>query len=566
MDVLRFLKANCKDCYKCVRACPVKAIVVRDHHAEVVASDCVLCGKCVLACPQFAAQSRHDTKRARQMLAESTPVYAILDPSFAVHYRTNGFEPMRTIMKKAGFEDCFEAAEGAAAVHERYCEIVSQKEGGVVISSACPSVVRLVERYHPLLLENLAPVVSPMQAAAKFVRARYGENVAIMAIGPCLAAKSESENVDGQIDCTITFDELNSLLISKKQPIDLNDVACDEMPRLSRLFAIDGGVLQSIKRENRCSYLSADGVENCVHALREIEAGRLHDCFVDLRACEGGCSGGPKICSESRNSMEGRLRINAAALSLGRPAPDYENMPAADLSREFINTYAETRVPSQKEMDAILHKLGKYSAADELNCGACGYPTCREKATAIFLGKADISMCLPYMKKRAESLADKIISASPNAILSVDNELFVRFINRAALELFELSCDAEIIGKPVSQVMEEFEFVTAFASGKPIHNAKARLNNHKDVEQVFIYDSENAIAICIMKDITAAERARTMLTKTKKEAVEITDQIIEKQMRIVHQIASLLGETAAETKVALSRLKSTVDMEEESAQ
>lgn len=562
MDVIRFQKANCKDCYKCIRACPVKAIVMHDHHAEVLPNDCVLCGKCVLACPQYAAQSRADLPRAREILAGALPVYAIVDPSFAVQYRANGFEPMRQIIRKLGFADAFEAAEGAAYVHRDYSKIVNERPGQVVISSACPSVVRLVERYFPLLLENLAPTVSPMQAQAKILHKKFGADCSIIAIGPCLAAKSEWDHGADLIDCTITFNELNAMIVAAKQPLDLDAIACKQSPKLSRLFALDGGILLSMERENSCSYLSAAGMENCMHALREIEAGRLHDCFMDLRACEGGCSGGPKISAETRDSMEGRLRINAAALSLGRPAPDYECLQEIDVSRKFASTYKETKKPNAEQMQEILYRLGKHSAADELNCGACGYKTCREKAEAIFLGKADVSMCLPYMKKRAESLSDKIISASPNAIISVDNALTVRFINRAALAMFDLSAQDEIIGKPVSGVMDEFEFVSAFSAGRHTTRTKAYLKNDKVVEQVFVYDKENAIAICIMQDVTEHDHARALLQTTKKEAIEITDKIIEKQMRTVHEIASLLGETAAETQVALTRLKTTVAMEE----
>lgn len=221
-------------------------------------------------------------------------------------------------------------------------------------------------------------------------------------------------------------------------------------------------------------------------------------------------------------------------------------------------------MPTEKEIEAILRKLGKNSPADELNCGTCGYSTCREKAVAIYQGKADITMCLPYMKKRAESLSDKIIYNSPNAIITVDHTLQVQLANKAMLELLGISAEEEVVGHKIADLMDDFEFITAFSSGEHTKFRKAYLEKYdKYVEQVFTCDESNNMVICLMKDITQAEKSRQSLQKTKSEAVEITDQIIAKQMRIVHEIASLLGETAAETKVALTRLKNTVAAEEE---
>jgi len=221
-------------------------------------------------------------------------------------------------------------------------------------------------------------------------------------------------------------------------------------------------------------------------------------------------------------------------------------------------------MPTEEEIQDILRKLGKNSPADELNCGTCGYSTCRQKAIAIFQGKADITMCLPYMKKRAESLSDKIISNSPNASLAVDSALRIKLANRALADILGLPEDTVFTGRQVSDLMDDFEFITAFSSGEHTKARKTYLEQYdKYVEQVFISDESNNLVICLMKDITQAEKTRLSLQKTKSEAIEITDQIIAKQMRIVHEIASLLGETAAETKVALTQLKNTVAMEEE---
>lgn len=349
--------------------------------------------------------------------------------------------------------------------------------------------------------------------------------------------------------------------MSNKLPVDLHGAVCSPEPRRrSRSFPLPGGVIGCMDHDAAFSYLSVDGLENCIATLKEIQTGRLHNCFIELRSCTGSCAGGPKMSADARNRLEGRIRIAHTADT----TEDFDPQPTLRLEKVFHSRYVEAKMPTEKEIEAILRKLGKNSPADELNCGTCGYSTCREKAVAIYQGKADITMCLPYMKKRAESLSDKIIYNSPNAIITVDHTLQVQLANKAMLELLGISAEEEVVGHKIADLMDDFEFITAFSSGEHTKFRKAYLEKYdKYVEQVFTCDESNNMVICLMKDITQAEKSRQSLQKTKSEAVEITDQIIAKQMRIVHEIASLLGETAAETKVALTRLKNTVAAEEE---
>lgn len=561
MDVLRFQKANCKDCYKCIRRCAVKAIAMRDHHTEVIDEDCVLCGRCVLACPQYANQARWDIQPVRQLLQSKKPVYAMVAPSFSFQYGPDEFGPLRRQLMTLGFADAFESAEGACLVKTQYENLVAQGDRDVILSSCCPSVVLLIERHFPSLVPLLAPVLSPMQAEAKLLRRRFGPDAAIVYIGSCIAAKNECDQTPGLTDYALTYDELNALFVSNKLPVDLHGAQCSPEPRRrSRSFPLPGGVIGCMNKQEDYSYLSVDGLENCIAALNEIKAGRLHHCFIELRSCTGSCAGGPKMSADARNRLEGRIRIAHTADTL----EDFPPQPTLPLERTFQPRYTQAKMPTEEEIQDILRKLGKNSPADELNCGTCGYSTCREKAIAIFQGKADITMCLPYMKKRAESLSDKIISNSPNAILAVDSALRIKLANRALTDILGLPEDTVFTGRQVSDLMDDFEFITAFSSGEHTKARKTYLEQYdKYVEQVFISDESNNLVICLMKDITQAEKTRLSLQKTKSEAIEITDQIIAKQMRIVHEIASLLGETAAETKVALTQLKNTVAMEEE---
>ena len=561
MDVLRYQKANCKDCYKCIRRCAVKAIAVRDHHTEVIDEDCVLCGRCVLTCPQYANQARWDIQPVRRLLQSERPVYAMVAPSFSFQDGPDAFGPLRCQLMALGFTDAFESAEGACLVKNQYQNLVAKRWGDVILTSCCPSVVLLVERHFPSLTPLLAPVLSPMQAEAKLLRRRFGPEAAVVYIGSCIAAKNECDQTPGLTDYALTYDELNALFVSNKLPVDLHGAVCAPEPRRrSRSFPLPGGVIGCMDQDPEYSYLAVDGLENCIAALNEIKTGRLHNCFIELRSCTGSCAGGPKMSADARNRLEGRVRIANTA----NGGEDFEPQPTLRLDRTFHpRSRAEAKLPTEQEIDEILRRLGKNSPADQLNCGTCGYPTCRDKAVAIYQGKADVTMCLPYMKKRAESLSDKIISNSPTAILAVDSALRVRMANRALRNILGIQEDVSLSGLLVSELMDDFEFITAFSAPAGTKVRKAYLEQYdKYVEQIFAVDEGSNMAICMMKDITAEEKARRSRHKTRQEAVDIADQIIAKQMRIVHEIASLLGETAAETKVALTRLKSTVAMDE----
>ena len=219
-------------------------------------------------------------------------------------------------------------------------------------------------------------------------------------------------------------------------------------------------------------------------------------------------------------------------------------------------------MPSEKQISAILRKMGKNSEADELNCGMCGYSTCREKAIAVYFKKADISMCLPFMKERAESFSDKILNITPNAIIAVDMDLKVQQINNSACEIFGILNQSDILNQPVSRILDEFEFVDMITSGKTKETKRSYLAEYNIyLEQVFLFDRNAGIIICIMKNITKEKQKQSQIRQAKLHAVSMADDIVDKQLRIVHEIASLLGETAAETKVAVTELKETIMME-----
>ena len=310
------------------------------------------------------------------------------------------------------------------------------------------------------------------------------------------------------------------------------------------------------ERDPDFTYLAFDGVENCKEALEEILEGKLHNCFIEMSACAGSCANGPVMEKYKKSPVASAMAINKYAGS-----EDYvvTQPDKSELHKKmtFLNT--KSSMPTEEEITAILRKMGKTRPDQELNCGSCGYETCREKAIAIYRGKADISMCLPFLKDKAESFSDNIISSSPNAIIAMNENLEIQQINKSALQLMNISRASDVMGEQIIRLLDPAVFMEVMQSNKPIHNERRYLTEYdKFVEQTVIYDSEYRIVICLMRDVTNEEKAKVRKENVGRTTADIADKVVENQMRIVQEIASLLGETAAETKVALMKLKESI--------
>jgi len=559
MSVLQFKKANCKNCYKCVRNCPVKAIKIEDHQAQIILDECILCGNCITVCPQNAKEVRSDVAVVKEML-KGGEVYASVAPSFIASYPVKSLEEFSRALLHLGFSGAFETATGAFLTKTQYEKELSQNPQGILISTCCPTVVSLVQKYYPKAVPYLSPTLSPMQAHAKFIK-NERPNAKVVFLGPCISKKEECAEISGLCDAVLTFEELNGWFDEQQIVFNNNNVAESNGYR-SRFFPVSGGIIKSMNCRADVSYIAVDGLSNCMYALEEICAGRLSNCFIEMSACEGSCVGGHATGNNAPHKIRARMQVEKLAFSPNGADFDVDNV--LELNREiFIDRTMKQTPPPEVEITKILKKMGKYAKSDELNCGTCGYSTCREKAAAVYFGKADITMCLPYMKERAESFSDQIISVTPNAILTVDGELVVQQINSAACSLFQIA-SSDVIGKSVSCIMEEFDFAAIIAEESVPKMQNVFLERYnKYMEQTFVYDKGSAMVICIMKDITDEKRRHEQIMKQKEDTAKMADQIVEKQLRVVHEIASLLGETAAETKVALTKLKDTIILEEE---
>ena len=420
-------------------------------------------------------------------------------------------------------------------------------------------------RYDAQALPYLAPVLSPMQAHGQVLRKQYPGAILVF-IGPCIAKKDECQRYPGYMDYVLTFDELNHWLSDASISFASTEEKTEPSKRLSRFFPVSGGILKTMAPDAEYQYVCVDEVESCIQALEELLSGGLAHCFVEMSACKGSCIQGPATGRTKPLLLEGQKKVARIAETAGSTPPyeDFNLAPAGSLVQTFEDLQYKIQGPTEEELAQILLKMGKKTKEDELNCGTCGYSTCRDKAVAIYFGKADISMCLPYMKERAESVADEVITASPNAVITVDINLNIQLINPAACALFGVVSPQDMIGRPIGSLMDEFDFVSVFAGRERITRKKVYLPEYqKYMDQTFLYEKNSNLVICILNDRTAQEQSRERLRTAKINAADMTDQIIEKQMRVVHELASLLGETAAETKVAMLELKKAVMMEED---
>ncbi|MDD5899895.1 MAG: [Fe-Fe] hydrogenase large subunit C-terminal domain-containing protein [Lachnospiraceae bacterium] len=553
-NCLTLKKSNCKNCYKCIRYCPVKSIRFSGDQAHIIGNECILCGHCFVVCPQNAKEIVDETEKVKVLLQSGAPVYVSLAPSFIANYDGVGIEKMREALKKLGFADVEETAIGATMVKREYERILKEEQRDVLISSCCHSVNLLIQKYYPQLLVYLADVVSPMQAHCKEIKKKHPDAKTVF-IGPCVAKKDEAEHYAGIVDAVLTFEELTNWLDEEKIEL-VQEVKATPESR-ARFFPTTGGILKTMAQDAPdYTYMAIDGVENCIAALKDIESGKIHNCFIEMSACVGSCIGGPVMEKYHRSPVKDYM---AVAKYAGEKDFNVEQPELVSLKKGFEFIERRSQMPSETEIAGILRQMGKFKPSQELNCGSCGYNTCREKAIAIYQGKAEISMCLPFLKDKAESFSDAIVKNTPNGLFVLNENLEVQQINAAAQRIMNIRSASDVLGDQVIRILDPEVFMQVLRTGKDVKNQRVYLAEYKRyVEQTVVHDKESCMLICIMRDVTDEESEREKKEEISRRTVEVADKVVDKQMRIVQEIASLLGETAAETKIALAKLKESI--------
>jgi len=552
MNVITINQVNCKDCYKCVRYCPIKAIRVANGHAEVDADRCLGDGNCLKVCPQHAKQVRSDLPAVLALLASGRPVFASVAPA-ALGIFGAALPRVITALRMLGFTRVEETTRTAAAV-ARACAAHDPAEGPS-ITTACPAVVELVCTYYPQYAHRLAPVPSPMTAHARLLREEHGDAAAVVFIGPCIAKKGDSQ-ANG-IDAALTFDELRAWLRQEGLALEAREASAFDNPPVgaAQLYPLPQGLAHSAGLPTdllAAEVLAPHGIPEVMAVLNELPALRGIR-LIEALACPGGCLQGPGAFDgpSPQQRRADLLRLAQRAGGAGSaPAEMLAAYPAMPLHRP---------VPTPEELAAILRRTGKMRPEDEHNCGACGYDTCREKAVAVFQGMAEAEMCIPYMHSRAESFANVVIRATPNGIAVVDGALRILDANPAFCKLFGRPL-TELIGRHIRTVAEPAGYEYVRRNGRPF--ARQEITYRQiTVRESIVPVSDEEIIVGIYTDVTEEVARRQQLQTAKQETLGKARQVIDKQMRVAQEIAGLLGETTAETKVLLTRLIKLYDEE-----
>ena len=560
---LDFKSARCKNCYKCLKECPVKAIRIVNNQAKIIETRCILCGKCTLVCPQNAKEVHSELSEIKA-LVRAKKVIASVAPSFISNFNVPGFSAMRNALKQAGFYDAEETARGARAVADEYERLLAEGRYKNFITSCCPSVNRAISLYYQDALKYLAPVESPAMVHARILK-EENPGCSIVFIGPCIAKKKECRE-SGLFDGVLTFEELAELFEELDiQPEDTKEAENQYWNR-ARVFPVSTGVIKTLKNPSAdYEYIAVDGASRCREVLEEID--RLEGIFVELNTCQGACVNGPCTLNREDSSIisNARVRKYTAENSWGELLPEKDENVSLFCEHSRINT--NDRQPSEEEIRKILEETDKYGPEDELDCGACGYSSCREKAWAVANGYADVEMCLPYMRERAENLSGEIIENSPNGIVVIDSNFRVVDINDKASQLLGIEQFREKADSIIDLTGNDPDIIEALAEKRNLKleellipatdsYVEFSLNHMKDHNMIF----------ATMKDITEEVHYNEKLDKLTDETIAAADAVIKKQMRTAQEIASLLGETTAESKIALMKLKEILLIDEEDEQ
>lgn len=566
MSIIQFKEANCKNCYKCIRSCPVNAIAFNNDQAQIIHDECMLCGHCLTICPQNAKSVNSELEKVKKFIDKKEKVYVSLAPSFI-----SAFDDEKWIycaLKKLGFTHVEGTANGAYQVSRQYEQLLQKKEMKNMITSCCSSIILLIEKYYPQLIDQLAPVVSPMIAHAKMLRETYGHRIRVVFIGPCISKKEECNDLqnENQVDAVLTFDDLDRWF--EEEGLYQSEEIAEDMKNFdttARIYPVPGGILNTIHKNYKKNYraISVDGVERCMEILDSIAEGNIENYLIEMSSCTGGCIAGPCMKKNKGGFLTSRERLlnyakKAGANSLHDSKVSVMTETKLDFSKEFIDRSKKIDMPSETVIQGILNSIGKFSKDKELNCGACGYPTCREKALAVYLGKAQVHMCLPYMRERAESISNIIINNTPNAIFALDKNLNIQEVNKSAQLMFN-TVPRNLEGINILEVLNCEQFGKVLESGENIYDEKYIYEDFgMVVRQSIINVSKHNTLIIIINDITKEEANRQKVLESRSQNVDIAQKVMEKQMRVAQEIASLLGETTAETKVALTKLKKSI--------
>ena len=557
MNLIRINKSLCDSCFKCLRVCPTKAI--KFHNNERIIDDhmCIKCGLCHSQCSQDALELVDQYGEVRSAIASDKKTVVSLAPSYVSAFDIDEPNKIVAALKEIGFDYVEETSIGAEIVFKKYSEEIKKSTTANVITTCCPSATYLVESHYPNLIDSMLKVVSPMTAHGKDIKRRYGDDCFVVFIGPCLAKIAEAHESAGDVEAVLTFAQLDDWL--KTKDIDLKSqtpVPCDRYGSLTgKAFPLGCEI-----EDQKYQYLHVDGIENCKSILDDIVKERVCGLSIELNICKGSCINGPEmpLSEESHYVKKLRMQKHLKALNQREINTDIK-INDLDLTRVFHRRDIRTNMPTESELNEILQKMRKYSEKDHLNCGACGYDTCVSKAISVFNESSNCSDCLPYLREIAEEEHSLLIENSPNGICVLDAENIVKLTNPKFDLLFNRVNGISSVGLPIDFMVSCDEIDTLFSKDKNISSKRiyeTTLDKYFLVNTV--HDSRKNQTIVFFTDISSHEKNKMELERMKKDTLEKTSEIINKQMRVVQEIAGLLGETTAETRMSLNELRDLI--------
>ncbi len=553
---------ECRDCYKCVRECPVKAIKIENDHASVIPEKCISCGTCVKVCPANAKCVRGDLEKVKNLLLAQKDVYVSLAPSWRSVFE-NSAQKMIAILKRLGFKEVSETAIGAQEVSIHDAEVLNNMEKGLLISSACPVIVDYIRLYQPQYAKYITPIGSPAKTHARMLKNLYGNDISVVFIGPCIGKKNEADEADGLIDVSITFEELKIWIadqigdiseIKKESHFEFVPYSAHE----GTLYPINGGMNETIKKigvKPQVQLMEICTIPAFERALENLDPEKLSvPVFVEALACESGCITGPCIASNnpsisSISDVMYKVKVRDEIPKKAQLVVECDYTPKEVISSNY----------TIEEITATLKKIGKHTIDDELNCGGCGYSSCRELAVALLDGVAEPSMCVSYMRKIAMRKAAAMLRCMPAAIVMVDNKMniieandsFMKMFTGEMYEIFKSRPDG-LTGAAIDRIVEFSDiFRTILKTGKDLHKEHYAVKDRLYDISAFTIE-ENEIVGAIITDVTQTETNREKISEKAKE-------VISKNISIVQEIACLLGEHMVETETLLNSIANDYD-------
>lgn len=559
---------NCQDCYKCVRACPVKAIKIEDGSAKVITELCVACGKCYEVCPSKAKKVRNDLARLGFLLENKEQVFVSLAPSWVGEFPNISKTQIIKAIKKLGFAGVGETALGAEEVSSATADMIKKDDKRIFISSACPTSVDYIRKYIPELSNKITEIKSPMLAHAKMIKDKFGDDCAVVFIGPCISKKLEADRRPDLINLALTFKDLNKLF-KKKEIVPMHFSEDEEEKYIlenaneGAYYPLEGGMAETIKRyegQEETYVVGLSGLDNMKRELKGFIDQKLNSpVFVECLACPGGCINGP-CASNKENMLQSRLSVNKATVW---PEGKINKKAKFDISENFTSSIEPRREYEETEIKKALRKVGKFSINDELNCSGCGYSCCRSFAKALIDGKAEPEMCVSYMRKLAQKKANTLMKCLPLGVVIVKRDLEIIEYNDRFAELFELEEPKEETIKGVDTQRLSIKdavpfhhlFSSALSSGKDISREHSKIDDRRFNIIIFTIE-KNRVVGGIIQNVTGTEMKREQIAKR-------AGDVIHKNLATVQQIACTLGEHMAETEILLRSIVDDFNISDE---